>query len=213
MPVRVSESLILRTFPFREADLVVSFLTRDQGKLRGVARRARRPKSSFGSSLERLSHVQVHYFQRENRELVSVDSCDLIRSQFELQSDYAAGVALDYLAEVSEQLQAPGEENERFFRLLVAALDYLRRERAGGLWPAVTYFTLWAVRLSGFLPALRVSPDSLSIAEDMLKRPVAQLTPRTWTKETAADLRRFLVREIENHIERRLVTVPILETL
>ena len=47
----------------------------------------------------------------------------------------------------------------------------------------------------------------------MLKRPVAQLTPRTWTKQTAADLRRFLVREIENHIERRLVTVPILEAL
>ncbi len=59
MPARVSESLILRTYPFREADLVVSFLTRDQGKLRGVARRARRPKSGFGSSLERLSHVQV----------------------------------------------------------------------------------------------------------------------------------------------------------
>jgi DNA repair protein RecO (recombination protein O) len=39
------------------------------------------------------------------------------------------------------------------------------------------------------------------------------LTPRTWTKETAADLRRFLVREIENHIEHRLVTVPILEAL
>ena len=97
MPARVSESLILRTYPFREADLVVSFLTRDQGKLRGVARRARRPKSGFGAGLERLSHVQVSYFQRENRELVSLDSCELIRSQFELQSDYAAGVALDYI--------------------------------------------------------------------------------------------------------------------
>ena len=49
MPARMSESFILQTYPFREADLVVSFFTRDQGKLRGVARRARRPKSSFGS--------------------------------------------------------------------------------------------------------------------------------------------------------------------
>jgi len=54
MPARMSESFILQTYPFREADLVVSFFTRDQGKLRGVARRARRPKSSFGSGLERL---------------------------------------------------------------------------------------------------------------------------------------------------------------
>ena len=77
----------------------------------------------------------------------------------------------------------------------------------------MTYFTLWAVRLSGFLPGLRVSPESLAIAEEMLKKPVAELTPREWTKETAADLRRFLVRQIEDHIERRLVTVPILEAL
>jgi DNA repair protein RecO (recombination protein O) len=213
MPARVSESLILRTYPFREADVVVSFLTRDQGKLRGVARRARRPKSGFGAGLERLSHVQAAYFQRETRELVSLDSCELIRSQFELQSDYAVGVALDYLAEVAEQLLAPAEQNERFFRLLLSVLDYMQAARATGLWPAATYFTLWAVRLSGFLPGVRVSPDSLAIADEMMKRPVAELTPRIWTKDTAADLRHFLVREIENHIERRLVTVPILETL
>ena len=53
MPARVSESFILRTYPFREADLIVSFFTRDQGKFRGVARRARKPKSTYGSGLER----------------------------------------------------------------------------------------------------------------------------------------------------------------
>lgn len=213
MPARVSESLILRSYPFREADLVVSFLTRDQGKLRGVARRARRPKSGFGAGLERLSHVRAAYFQRENRELVGLDSCELISSPFELQSDYAAGVALDYLAEVAEQLLAPGEQNEKFFRLLLAVVEHLRLARAGGLWPAVNYFTLWAVRLSGFLPELRASPESLAIAGEMLKKPVAELTSRNWTRQTAADLRGFLIRQIEAHIERRLVTVPILEAL
>ena len=213
MPARVSESLILRTYPYREADLVVSFLTRDQGKLRGVARRARRPKNSFGAGLERLSHVRAAYFQRENRELVSLDSCELIHSPFQLQSDYATGVGLDYVAEVAEQLLAPAEQSEKFFRLLVAVLDYLRAAREAGVWPAVMYFTLWAVRLSGFLPGLRVSQESLAVADEMLKKPVTELTPRAWTRDTAADLRRFLVREIETHLERRLVTVPILEAL
>ena len=82
MPARMSESFILQTYPFREADLIVSFFTRDQGKLRGVARRARRPKSSFGSGLERLSHATVSYYQKENRELVSLNSCELLHSQF-----------------------------------------------------------------------------------------------------------------------------------
>jgi DNA repair protein RecO (recombination protein O) len=217
MPARVSEAIVLRTYPLREADLIVSFLTRDQGKLRGVARRARRPKSGFGAGLERLSMVRMSYFQRENRELVSLDSCELVRSQFGLSSDYAAGVVLDYLSEVTDQLLPPAEASERHFRLLVAVLEHLDAEleagRGGAVWKAALYFSLWAVRLGGFLPELRVSRDSSEIAEEMLKTPIGQLTQRDWNQQTGADLRRFLVRQIEEHVERKLVTVPLLEAL
>src|SRR5215472_9602861 len=156
MPARVSEAIVLQTYPFHESDLVVSFLTRDQGKLRGVAKRARRPKSSFGSGLERLSQVRMSYFQRETRELVNLDSCDLIRSQFDLLSDYGTAVALDYVAEIAEQLLPPGEANERYFRLMLAVLEYLRSPDEGRVWRAVTYFSLWSARLAGILPELHV---------------------------------------------------------
>jgi DNA repair protein RecO (recombination protein O) len=207
----MSESFILQTYPFREADLVVSFFTRDQGKLRGVARRARRPKSGFGSGLERLSLATVSYYQKENRELVSLNSCDLLQSQFVLASNYEASVALDYLAEVTEQLLPLNEINERHFRLLIAVLDSLHA--AGNVWTSVTYFALWAVRLAGLLPELRVSANSRVIIEEMLVTPIQQLTARTWTKETAADLRRALNRLIEEQVERRLRTTVILEAL
>jgi DNA repair protein RecO (recombination protein O) len=159
VPARVSEAFVLRTYPLKEADLVVSFLARDLGKLRGVAKRARRPKSAFGAGLERLSHVRMAYFQRETRELVNLDSCELIQSQFDMVSDYRTGLALDYFAEVSEQLLPPAEPSEKFFRLLAAVLDSMRRaspEREAAAWRAVAYFSLWAVRLSGWLPELGV---------------------------------------------------------
>ncbi len=213
MPARVSESLILRTYPLREADLVVSFFTREQGKLRGVAKRARRPNSGFGSCLERLSHVRIGYFQRENRELVGIDSCELIRSPFELAGDYDAGVALDYMAEVSEQLLPAEEPSEKFFRLLLAMLDHLREHKAAGVWPVVNYFSLWAVRLSGFLPELKVGAADQAIAREMLAAPVGGLIEREWSKQTARGLRRFLVQQIEDHVERRLSTVAYLEAL
>ena len=246
---------MLRSYPFQEADLVVSFLTRDQGKLRGVARRARRPKSVFGAGLERLSQVRMSYFQRETRELVNLDSCELLVSQFRLLSDYRAAVALDYLAEVTDQLLPPAEPNERFFRLLIALLEHMRAESGGpgSVWRAVTYFSLWAVRLSGFLPELNVclgcgslladggtreraffirgrdgllcsecrrtsgagsyelSVESRGLAEEMLRKPVAQIGQTGWARETCADLRRFLVQQIEQHIERKLMTPPVLE--
>lgn len=233
---------------------MVSFLTREQGKLRGVAKRARRPKNTFGSGLERLSQVRLSYFQRENRELVNLDSCDLIHSQFGVLADYQAGVALDYLAEVSEQLLPAAEPNEKFFRLLTAVLEHLRSAEPGKVWKAVTYFSLWAVRLSGFLPDLRVclscgswldnpesperswfsrgrpglacshcrktlsmenswelSSESRMISAEMLRKPIGEAGQTAWARHTAADLRRFLVQQVEQHIERKLVTAPILE--
>jgi DNA repair protein RecO (recombination protein O) len=254
VPARVSEAIVLRTYPLKEADLVVSFLTREQGKLRGVAKRARKVKSAFGSGLERLSQVRMAYFQRENRELVNLDSCELIQSQFRLASDYRAGIALDFMAEVTEQLLPAAEPSERYFRLLLAVLEHLRAEQPGGVWRGATYFALWAVRLSGFLPELKAcvscgtwlnDPDaparafysrnrsdllcgacrmtarmegswelsfaSRGIAAEMLRTPIAESSTGPWHQETAADLRRFLVQQIENHIERRLLTAPVLE--
>jgi len=219
MPTRVSETYILRTYPFRESDLIVSFFTRDQGKLRGVARRARKPKSSYGSGLERLSLVNLSYSQKENRELVNLNSCDLLHSQFDLLSNFDAGVALDYIAEVSDHLLPANEPNERFFRLITAVLAHMHGQTTGALWAAITYFSLWAVRLSGFLPDLRTYPDrnlseaSRELADSMLRTPIAGLPPQTWTKDTALDLRRFLIRQLEEHVERRFYTPAVLEGL
>lgn len=211
MPAKVSEAFTLRTYPYREADLVVSFFTRDQGRLRGIARSARRQKNSFGSGLERLSLVNMHYYQKENVELVRLNSCDLVQSQFNLASDYASGVALDYIAELSEQLLPSHEPNEKFFRLLASVLEHLRA--GAGIWLPITYFSLWSVRLSGFLEEMRIEEESLAIAKEMLQKPVRQLTPRDWSKQTAQDLRRALIHSIELHIERRLITARALETL
>jgi DNA repair protein RecO (recombination protein O) len=213
MPAQASESFVLRTYPFREADLIVSFFTRDSGKLRGVARRARRPKNSFGSGLERLSQVKMFYFARENRELVNLDSCELVQSQFGILGDYAGCVALDFIAELSENLLPASEPSDRFYRLLAAVLAYLRENPVSGVWPAVNYFSLWAVRLSGFLPELRVQPESRLIAEEMIRKPIGQLAERDWNVATAADLRRLLVRNVQDHIERKLQSVALLEAL
>lgn len=258
MSARVSEAFVLQTWPFREADAVVSFFTRDQGKLRGIARRARRPKSGFGSGLERLSQIRMSYYQRENRELVNIDSCELVQSQFSVLHDFPSACALDFLAEVSEQLLPANEPGEKHFRLLSTVLEHLRSQTPGAVWRAVTYFSVWAVKLAGFLPDMHVclgcgtyldtslddpenptraffsrftpslhcddcrralhlnstyemSQESRAIVQEILHCPIGQLPDRPWSQSTAADLRRFLAQQIESHIERKLVTVPVLE--
>ena len=191
--------------------MIVSFFTRDQGKLRGVANRARKPKGGFGSSLERLSQVQIHYTARENRDLVRIEHCDLQHSQFELSRVYSTGLALDVMAEISEQMLPMGEVNEKYFRLMGRVLEFLRARGEDGLWQALTYFEVWAVRLSGLLPELVLNAESTGILGEILKTSVEQMPEREWKQETAKDLRRALVRLIEAHIERRLLVPPMLE--
>ena len=48
---RVDEAIVLRTWPFQEADLLVSLFTREQGRVKGVARHALRSRRRFGGAL------------------------------------------------------------------------------------------------------------------------------------------------------------------
>jgi DNA repair protein RecO (recombination protein O) len=152
MPLKESEAIVLRTFPLGEGDRLVSFLDRQSGRLRGVARGARMPKSRFGSTLELLSYIQIWYFERETRELVRINQCELIESFLDLQKDYQAGVYLALLSEITEAVLGEREVADPQFRLLLLAA---RAIRTNGPIPAIlAYFSLWTVRLGGWLGSL-----------------------------------------------------------
>jgi DNA repair protein RecO (recombination protein O) len=152
MPLKESEAIVLRNFPLGEGDLLVSFLDRQSGRLRGVARGARLPKSRFGSTLELLSYIRIWYFERESRELVRINQCELIESFLDLQGDYQSGVYLALLSEVTEAILGEREAADPQFRLLLLAA---RAIRTNGPSPAIlAYFCLWTVRLGGWLGAL-----------------------------------------------------------
>jgi DNA repair protein RecO (recombination protein O) len=159
----------------------------------------------------------MQYFQRENVELCKMDGCEMLQSQFALANNFTASVGLDFIAEVCDQILPAAEPNERFFRLVVATLEHLRQtppdRTEEATWTAIQYFSLWAVRLSGFLPDLRVSEESRELAREMLTTPIKSLAPREWSRTTCRDLRRFLITTIEQQVERRLVTAQMLETL
>lgn len=146
-----SEALILRTWPFREADLLVTFFSRTEGKLRGVAKAAKKSKRRFGGALEPLTCVTAHWEEKEKQELVRLDSCDIISSPLTTEMTYPRVVALSYVAEVIDQLLPDREPSDDIFRLALAVVNQLKAE---AIWLPLTYFDLWIVRLIGLLPDL-----------------------------------------------------------
>ena len=152
MPVTESEAIVLRGFPLGEGDLLVSFFSRTHGRLRGVAARARRPKSRFGAALEPLSYIRIWFYERETRELVRINQCELIESFLDVQRDYAAALALALASEVTEAVLAEREAADANFRLLLLTARAVKSQARTQL--VLAYFALWTVRLGGWLPQL-----------------------------------------------------------
>ena len=151
MSLKQSEAIVLRTYPLREADLLVTLFTRAEGKVKGVARSAKKSKRRFGGALEPLTWVRAYYDDREGQELSRLDSCDILESPLSSTVDYPRVVALEHVAEMLDELLPDREANDAIFRLAVSVLHQLR---AGSIWMPLTYFQLWLVRLVGFLPEL-----------------------------------------------------------
>ncbi len=151
MALKESEAIVLRSYPLHEADLLVTFFTRAEGKVKGVAKSAKRSRKRFGGALEPLTAVRVYYDDREGKELARIDSCDVVESPLATTVDYPRAVALGHIAELLDELLPDREANDAIFRLTWAVLQNLR---AGAIWLPLTYFELWMVRLVGFLPDL-----------------------------------------------------------
>jgi DNA repair protein RecO (recombination protein O) len=152
MPARETEAIILKTFPLGEADRLVSFFGRASGRLRGVAAGARRIKNRYGSTLEVLSHVQVRYVERETRDLVRIQECELLESFHQAQSNYGLSTGLAVISEIAERVLPEQEVAEPMFRLLLLAAREVERRRSWEL--PLAYFAFWTVKLGGYWPPL-----------------------------------------------------------
>src|ERR1700748_1856457 len=151
MTQRQSEAIVLRTCPFEEADLLVSLLTREQGRWKGVARHAKRSRRRFGGALEPMTYVRATYAERPKQELMRLDAFEILSSPLSRPIDYARTAALQFVAEVVEEALPEQAPEDAGFRLGLAVLDQIQ---VGRVWLPVTYFSLWMSRLMGWMPEL-----------------------------------------------------------
>lgn len=190
MALHESEAIILQSYSLGEADRLVSFLSRAAGRMRGVAAGARKPKSRFGSTLERLSHVRIWYFENPTRELVRIRQCEMIESFLDAFGDYASSVALSILSEVSQAVLPDREASDANFRLLLLTAQTIKSTRKPEL--PLGYFALWTVKLGGWLAPL----DHCGFCGAMLAENSAAYIARSGSAVACAKCRRAGMRVI-----------------
>ena len=151
MMQRVGEALVLRVWPFHEADLLVSLFTREHGRVRGVARHAMKSRRRFGGALEPMTYVRASYAEKPRQELVRLDGFEILSSPLSRAIDYQRTAALQVVAEVLEEAMPDGAPEDAVFRLALAVMEEMQ---VGRVWLPVTYFCLWMNRLMGWMPEL-----------------------------------------------------------
>lgn len=150
MARKQSESIVLRSFDIGEQDKIIVFFAKDVGIFKGVAKGARKFGNRFGSSLEPMSYVKVFYYEKENRDLVTVSDCDLIESFFDTQNNLDVSFTLSYFAELIEEFFPLRSKDDILFRLLLTTLQSLKT--GANLDFTSAYFEAWFLKLSGILP-------------------------------------------------------------
>ncbi len=123
MSVLTSEAVVLRTWPVHEADLIVSFFTRDYGRVRGVAKSALKSRKRFGGALEPMTLARAWFAERPRQELVRLDQLEILRSPLSAPVDPVRMTVLSFFAELLDESLPDHDPQETIFRLLRSVLE------------------------------------------------------------------------------------------
>ncbi|MDY6854142.1 MAG: DNA repair protein RecO [Thermodesulfobacteriota bacterium] len=129
MPLYKTEAIVIRSMDFGESDKIVTFFTRDFGKLRGIAKGAKRTKKRFGGTLELFSYINLIFFDKENLGLIRINSCYSIKTYMEIFKDIQKVAYGSYFVELVSGLVGEREKNNGIFNLLIDSLSRINCQK------------------------------------------------------------------------------------
>ena len=134
MPLLEMKGIVLKVLKLGEGDKLITFLTDSRGKVKGVARGARKPRSRFGGALEPFTFCQLGFFEKRPTILLRLNHADIIRSFYRIREDLEQISTAARMVGVVTSLLPDGEANTKMFNLLLAGLeqvDLTRMDRGG----------------------------------------------------------------------------------
>src|SRR3990172_5379475 len=115
MKQRHDEAYVLGTHELGEADLIVTLLAEQAGRVRGVARSARKSRRRFGGALEPMTRVRASWVEKEGRELHRSECLEMARSSATMQADPAVHAACAVFCELGSAVAREGQADPNTF--------------------------------------------------------------------------------------------------
>ena len=121
-----SAAVVIGSFPLGESDRVVSFFSRDFGRLRGVARAARRMRSRFGGALELFTLGELVFFDTGRSDLVRIDHFDVTHPFAALRERLDTLGEAAWIVEIVARTTGERDRHPALYGLLVRALGAMQ---------------------------------------------------------------------------------------
>jgi DNA repair protein RecO (recombination protein O) len=152
MPLCKTSAIVLKSRKWGEADKIVTFFSLQYGKIRGVARGARRMKSRFGSALEPFVHCDLVLFEKHGDSLYRVSHADIRESFYVLRDKLETIGAAARLTNLAGAISADGDALPRMFDALLAGLRAIAH--SSDPFQTAALFEVELLRFAGYLPHL-----------------------------------------------------------
>jgi len=149
-----TEGIVLRTHPFGEADLIVTYLTRDFGIVKAFAKSPRKTKSRFGSSLEPLTCSRLSFWGKEDAALPRLTQSDIIHSFSALRESLRCFFRISELIELTLHFVPERDLSRNVYSLLMQTLQTM--ESSCGTLLVPLYYKIKLLDMIGYLPGLHV---------------------------------------------------------
>lgn len=153
MPLVKSRAISLKSYRLGETSRVVVCYTRDYGKVRLVAKGARKGGGRLGAALEPMQVSGVVFYLRQERDLLLVSQAEIERQWPALRRDVVRMACAGAALELTDALVSEREPDPGLFDLLERTLD-----RAAGAPPSLLDMVLWSFELS-LASALGYAPE------------------------------------------------------
>ena len=156
------EAILLGSMDYREADRIVTLFTLEQGKLKGIARGAKRSSRRFGCALEPFTRISVQLGLATG--LVRLEEADIITSHPRILDDLVKIAHAGYACESVDLLMPEGLPNPRLYRLLSAYLEHLDTVSADS--SDRRFFQVNLLNILGYRPPLE---NCATCGDDLMK--------------------------------------------
>ena len=201
METERAEAIVLRVQPVTESSLLVLWFTREFGKLKTLAKGARRPKSPMRGRLDLFYQDEISFLRSRRSDLHLLHECFLEKPHPALRASVPVLTAASRVCELVDALTIVEDSHSDLFDLLAEMLTSLEKSTT----PAqLIWFELQALAATGWKPVFEGDTGTAKVMRSLAGAPAAAVSRVRLTAEQVRAAQDFLEEFRRVHLGRPL---------